>query len=83
MLSVGTAGSLWHSNYVLFCETIHFQNPVLKVGETCQPAFHAHALTHMSPYMSGVCALFWIVYRETNVYNDMGMTEVLQCECGL
>ncbi len=32
-----------------------------------------------------VRALVWVVYEDTNLYNDMGMTEVLQvlqCEGG-
>ncbi len=30
-----------------------------------------------------MCALVRVVYGDTNLYNDTGMTEVLQCEGGL
>ncbi len=30
-----------------------------------------------------VSALVWVVYGDTNLYNDMGMTEGLHCEGGL
>ncbi len=30
-----------------------------------------------------VCVRVYVVYEDTNLYNDMGMTEVLQFEGGL
>ncbi len=30
-----------------------------------------------------VCVWVYVVYEDTNLYNDMGMTEVLQFEGGL
>ncbi len=30
-----------------------------------------------------VCVRVYVVYEDTNLYNDMGMTEVLQYEGGL
>jgi hypothetical protein len=39
-------------------------------------------LGHLSD-LTTMCVRVYVVYEDTNVYNDMGMTEALQFEGGL
>ncbi len=41
--------------------------------------------SYIMKYIVGVCVCVhvYVVYEDTHVYNDMGMTQVLQGECDL